>query len=178
MSTKVIPPLLQAPQEPWLLEFAGSPGQAYEFAWATADQGVTSRVLRGSKMARLPDLYDEIGAALQFPDYFGENQAALDECLTDLSWLPAEAYMVVVVDAVNVLDQEPPDRFAMFVETWTTAARAWATPVELGEAWDHPAIPFHVAFQVDVATRENLGARFAAAGAQLAEWESWSQAGD
>jgi RNAse (barnase) inhibitor barstar len=139
---------------------------------------MTSRVLRGSKMARLPDLYDEIGAALQFPDYFGENQAALYECLTDLSWLPAEAYMIVVVDAVNVLDQEPPECFAMFVETLTTAAREWATPVELGEAWDHRAIPFHVGFQVDVTMRETLAARFAAAGAQLAGWESWSQPGD
>lgn len=178
MSTRVIPPLLQTPREPWLLEVVSSPGQGYEFAWATADHGMTSRVLRGSKMTRLADLYDEVGAVLQFPDYFGENQAALEECLTDLSWLPGEAYVVVVVDAINVLDQEPGESFATFAETLSAAARKWATPVELGEAWDRPAIPFHVGFQVDAETRETLRARFAAAGTPLAEWESWSQPRD
>jgi RNAse (barnase) inhibitor barstar len=177
MSAKVIPPLLQAPHEPWLLEVVGNPGQGYEFAWAAAADGITSRVLRGSKMTRRSELYDEVGAVLQFPDYFGDNQAALRECLTDLSWLPGEAYLLVMVDAVKVLDQEPPESFAMFVETLTAAAREWATPAESGEAWDRPAIPFHVGFQVDAAMRETLRERFTAVDAQLAEWESWSRSG-
>ena len=39
------------------------------------------RVVRGNKMRRLDDLYNEFAAAFQFPDYFGENWAAFDECL-------------------------------------------------------------------------------------------------
>jgi len=43
--------------------------------------------LRGSKMKDYQGLYNEFGAALQFPYYFGENWNAFDECIKDLSWL-------------------------------------------------------------------------------------------
>jgi len=125
-------------------------------------------------MTSLQGLWDEVGAALQFPNYFGENQAALEECLTDLSWLPGQAYLVVVVDAVNLLEHDSDDRFAMFVETLDSAAQTWAAPIELGEWWDRPAIPFHVAFQVGPETREKLHTRFAATRVEVARWESWT----
>jgi len=127
-------------------------------------------------MARLDAFYSEIAAALQFPAYFGENRAALDECLTDLSWMPADAYLLVVVDALRLLDDEPEDRFEMFVDVMVRAAKQWATPVAVGEVWDRPAVPFHVMFEVEPATREALRARFAAVGAELTPWESWTHA--
>jgi hypothetical protein len=33
-------------------------------------------------------LLDALSFSLRFPDYFGQNWNALDECLQDLSWLP------------------------------------------------------------------------------------------
>jgi RNAse (barnase) inhibitor barstar len=49
------------------------------------------RIPRG--IADKPDLLRHIAAKLNFPDYFGFNWDALDECLADLSWLQArEAY--------------------------------------------------------------------------------------
>jgi hypothetical protein len=32
--------------------------------------------------------------ALQFPDYFGNNWDAFDECISDLSWLNAESFLI------------------------------------------------------------------------------------
>ena len=34
-------------------------------------------------------LLDELYRRLRFPDYFGDNWDALEECIRDLSWLPA-----------------------------------------------------------------------------------------
>lgn len=171
-----LPSLLRTPEGPWLLEFVGTPAKAYEFAWAVAKHGIASRVLRGSKMATLQATFDEIGAGLQFPQYFGENQAALAECITDMSWLPAEAYVVVVADAIRLLEHDSDDRFAMLVETFSEAGPEWATPIERGEWWDRPARPFHVVLQVEAESREELRSRFEATEAELARWEDWRQA--
>src|SRR4051794_34142310 len=35
-----------------------------------------------------------LAESLQFPDYFGANWDALDECLRDLSWLPVRAVVI------------------------------------------------------------------------------------
>ena len=40
---------------------------------------------------------------LQFPNYFGRNWNALDECLTDFSWLPQERIIVVISEFEKVL---------------------------------------------------------------------------
>ena len=42
------------------------------------------------------DLLDRFAAALRFPSWFGYNWDAMHDCLTDLSWLPASAYRVVL----------------------------------------------------------------------------------
>lgn len=41
-------------------------------------------------------LVDGLAATGAFPDWFGRNWDALDDCLVDLSWLPAEGYLVLV----------------------------------------------------------------------------------
>lgn len=43
-------------------------------------------------------LLEELDRRLQFPDYFGENWDALDECIRDLSWLPPGPIIVKHVD--------------------------------------------------------------------------------
>ena len=36
------------------------------------------------------DLFDGLAEALSFPSYFGHNWNAVDECMTDLSWISAD----------------------------------------------------------------------------------------
>ncbi len=158
--------LLALPREPWLLEMVDTPEYAYEYGWGQAAGGKTVRMLRGQRMTTATALFREIGAALQFPPYFGENWPALHECLSDLSWLPGSAYLIVCVDSSSVLDEER-DEFRAFLRALTSAAEIWSKAVDLGEAWDRPATPFHIVFQVEPRNSEILRNRVAASGFAL-----------
>jgi hypothetical protein len=114
--------------------------------------GLTPRAVRGRKMRTLAGLFDEFAATLQFPLYFGENKDAFDECIAEMDALPAGAgYVVVITDYVVVITE--PDQvladaavgdLAWLVDSLANAAEAWARPIDLGESWDRPAVPFHV----------------------------------
>lgn len=41
------------------------------------------------------ELLRAIAAALEFPDYFGMNWDALNDCLTDMSWRNATGYVIL-----------------------------------------------------------------------------------
>ena len=61
--------------------------------------GTYAAYLRGKRCRTKAEFFREISAAMQFPDYFGENWDALEECLRDLSeWLSFKAVTVVIDD--------------------------------------------------------------------------------
>jgi hypothetical protein len=133
---------------PPILRYLGSASKTYELAWKLAAEGIGSKVLRGGKMRSVAALFYEVGAALQFPDYFGENWAALEECLNDLSWLPAEGHVLLIVQPEAVLAAENNDSLDVLRRIFVRASDRWATPIATGERWDRPAIPFHVVLQI------------------------------
>ncbi|MBR0705334.1 barstar family protein [Bradyrhizobium liaoningense] len=49
-------------------------------------------------------LLTAIATQLSFPDYFGGNWDALEECIRDLSWLPSGRVLVTHVDVPLVED--------------------------------------------------------------------------
>jgi len=65
-------------------------------------------------------LMKNIAAALEFPGWFGENWDALEDCLSDLSWLPASGYVLVFEDA------RPGDDFGVLVDVLRSSAEWWA----------------------------------------------------
>jgi hypothetical protein len=95
--------------------------------WSAA--GLTVRAVRGSKMRLTSALMNEVAAALQFPHYFGENWAALDECLADMEWLmPSKAIVVVIREAEQVLADESVEQLAAFVARCATRQTSTASP--------------------------------------------------
>ncbi|WP_458106895.1 barstar family protein [Arthrobacter sp. R3-55] len=62
--------------------------------------------LDGSKMLTLDQLFAEYKQNFSFPDYFGGNWSAFDECLKDLEWLPARRYLTIISNAELVLSRE------------------------------------------------------------------------
>jgi hypothetical protein len=111
---------------------------------------------------------DEFSAALQFPHYFGENWSALEESLSEMDWLRAGTGIVVMIrDALDTLAEEAADELATLVGTLAHAAQEYSKPVDLGEWWDRPALPFHVVLHTIGSDQAELARRWGAAGARL-----------
>lgn len=91
---------------------------------------VVKRVAIGGQKAQI---LDAIAAALQFPDYFGRNWDALADCLSDLTWLPASGY-VLVLDTTAAWETSAREDLEMLVEICSEATASWAAA----------GVPFHV----------------------------------
>lgn len=134
--------------------------------------GLAARVVRGRKMRTVSGLFDEFAAAFQFPLYFGENWSAFDECIADLETLPAAGgYVVVIVEPEQVLAEAGADELGLLVDSLESAALGWGQPVELGEWWDRPGIPFHVVLAGEPDAIELAARRWAEAGVEPLPYE-------
>jgi hypothetical protein len=150
---------------PYLHLLVAMPSTACNLMWSwqrTDAKRVVVRALRGHKMRKTAGLFDECAAALQFPYYFGENWDALDECLGDLEWLEADAYVIVITTAQHVLDCEPPEELQLFLNLLENTAREWADPN--GRDSKHAPKPFHVVLQCSEEDAPAVRARLKAAG--------------
>lgn len=65
-----------------------------------------------------------VAQALGFPDWFGRNWDALEDCLTDMSWQPAGGYVLILAhaDDFHMADE---DSFALALRILQTAAEFW-----------------------------------------------------
>ena len=65
-----------------------------------------------------------IGATMEFPDWFGHNFDALADCLNDLSWAPADGYLVMLehCDGIHGLAE---DDFVAVLQIFEQAAAEW-----------------------------------------------------
>ncbi|WP_327002939.1 barstar family protein [Dactylosporangium sp. NBC_01737] len=84
--------------------------------------------LDGVRMADVEHMFYEFSDALLFPGYFGWNWAALSDCLSDLQWLPADGYLLVVENAPEMLSSSAGDRCTLF-GVLSRAVRHWANPI-------------------------------------------------
>lgn len=75
----------------------------------------TTYVLDAKLMTTKSALFDECQRVLRFPDYFGRNWDALDECLRDLDWLEYPLQRLVIVDASELLVDGDDDDLATFL---------------------------------------------------------------
>ena len=159
-------PLLSVSEASALLVMEADVKSAGAAALSWGDAGLTVRTARGRKMRTVGRLFDEMAAALQFPYYFGENWPAFDECLADMDWLPLAAGVVVLIyDATEVLSDEDEVELAVLVRSIDAARRAYSVPIESGDWWDRPAVPFHVVLHSVPADSAALHARWQKAGA-------------
>jgi hypothetical protein len=141
---------LASPAPPWVHLLAGAGGAA---ALPPAPPGFAVRTLDGRRCQTKPTLLDELARVLQFPAHFGKTWDALEDCLTDLDWLPHAGYWLFITSAHRLLARDDAS-YATFVELLEAVGRAWATG-----ATGHPgrtAVPFHTVLVVPV---DRLSAR-------------------
>jgi hypothetical protein len=77
----------------------------------------------GSKAALLAELAD----AWDFPAHFGHNWDALNDCLLDLTWIPAAGYVTVITGA-DALSERLPEVVVELSRTFSFVGAMWATP--------------------------------------------------
>lgn len=65
-----------------------------------------------------------VGEALGFPDWYGHNWDALADCLTDLSWMEADGY-VIVLERADAFARAAPTDFATALSIFQDAADTW-----------------------------------------------------
>jgi Barstar (barnase inhibitor) len=100
------------------------------------DRGIGLVRIDGHEIADAGDLMDALAVGFSFPGYFGRNWDAVEECLRDLSWLPAEGYALVIRGAERLWSRDP--RLAgRLVESWLFCAEHWARREK----------PFHLVFE-------------------------------
>jgi hypothetical protein len=115
--------------------------------YARSGLNVCTRRLRGAKMRTKQSLMDEFGAALQLFEGFGENWHALEECLEYMDeWLPADAYIVLIEQADNVLADEGDDALAALLMTMQRVGDWWSRAITDNDRFNRPARPFHCLF--------------------------------
>lgn len=113
-----------------------------------APPGFAVRLIQGEQCGAPSDLFDEFARALDFPDYFGHNWDALEECLADLEWLPAKGYILLITNGQAVLPDDE-DEYETLLEILSDAGEAWSK----GQTTDGRRAPFHGVFVVTEANK-------------------------
>ena len=108
--------------------------------WAAAlsrvatDRRLRTFVMEGGEKIGDKDAY--LGAASEamgFPDYFGHNWDAFEECVRDLGWVPAAGY-VLLYDHFDRFASADPSSWKMAHDILDSAVQYWSTK----------GIPFYV----------------------------------
>jgi hypothetical protein len=100
-----------------------------------AKQGVAVLELAGDRIDSERGLLAALAETLRFPEYFGMNWDATDECLRDMEWIRAKGY-VLLVRGARELWQRCPEAAGSLVTSWLFAA----------DQWNQDAVPFHLVF--------------------------------
>jgi hypothetical protein len=104
-----------------LLQRLKDPVRSGVYRAARADEIVEATRGSGLRVVRIAgsekiDLLENIAKALAFPEWFGQNWDALEDCLTDLSWNEAAGYVLIFENARN----------GVITDILASAAEFWA----------------------------------------------------
>ena len=94
--------------------------------------------LDGTKICGPCDFLQEAAEAMHFPDYFGNNWNAFDECISDLEWIPAQGYIIFYSNFMKFAKKDP-NQFKIALSIFQVAV----------DYWQGEKIPMYVLLQKD-----------------------------
>ncbi|HCQ20107.1 MAG TPA: barnase inhibitor [Anabaena sp. UBA12330] len=80
--------------------------------------------LDGKKINSKQTFLKQAAEAMEFPKYFGNNWDAFDECITDLTWCPAQRY-VILYDYADIFAQAEPTQYQIALDILNSAKEYW-----------------------------------------------------
>ena len=81
----------------------------------------------GSGIATRDELFERYSAGLSFPDYFGRNWDALDECLRDLHWVRQKRVIILHEELPRLAEKE----LRIYLQILARAVEDWRSDEEL-----------------------------------------------
>ncbi|RUT10137.1 hypothetical protein DSM106972_006320 [Dulcicalothrix desertica PCC 7102] len=91
---------------------------------ALSGQGIQVFYLDGREIYNKETFLTKAATAMNFPSYFGGNWDAFEECITDLTWYPAEKY-VVIYERPDILAQADPTAWQTALDILRAAEEYW-----------------------------------------------------
>jgi RNAse (barnase) inhibitor barstar len=80
--------------------------------------------LAGQELTSKAEFLAAIAQAMHFPSYFGRNWDAFEECLNDLSWVPAKGYLLIF-DQAERFARAQPEEFATALDILRDGIKSW-----------------------------------------------------
>lgn len=142
--------LLSAATPPYFLVAEGSSHDVggilrkitYDLNWS-----IDYRKVNGKRMCSLDGIFYEFSAAYQFPEYFGHNWAALDECINDLDWINANSFVLILMNFDTMFTKSNLANVKILVKILFNTCLNWKNGSEDG--FQKRNTPFHIIFHTN-----------------------------
>ena len=80
--------------------------------------------LDGREIRDKQSFLQKMAEVMRFPDYFGYNWDALEECITDLDWCPAARY-ILIYDYPETFSKAEPEQWKIAYDILRSAVEYW-----------------------------------------------------
>ena len=100
-------------------------------------------------------MMSEFSAAFQFPYYFTDTYDGLAECLSDLDWIPALSYKMIILDSNSILNDDLTERPAFFRALRAAQENLWVAEHDL-KISNRPRTRLEIILQVEETSRDAL----------------------
>ncbi|PZV18586.1 MAG: barnase inhibitor [Leptolyngbya sp.] len=109
-----------------------------ELAASCQEQDFQLGYFNGATITTKAEFLSACATALKFPSSFGSNWDALEECLTDLEWLPASGYLLLYSHPKPFAQAHPKD--------WKTLIEIFQSAID---EWNEADVPMYIVFSGD-----------------------------